>query len=285
MAKINSVVMGKATGSIGNVTLKQLNGETIASQKRSGSSLLPTRAQVSRRVLLANLVNMYQLLNQDKGMEQAFPNRAKNVSNFNEFVAKNLAIESVSALALTKTQAAANVIVPAPFLVSEGDLDATFNTKLVALTDQHAVTIADFFDTSESVTTWGDVSDLIIGMGAGYKNGDVFTIVGIEFPNSAGAVVKLHRFQRVIDTESTETSMIESGKLTFYGKVSSNKAFSVAIIGRNENGKYRVSSSQFSSAITETTPYTSQVDRKEEAEESYGYRDLPYLQDNTVNPQ
>ena len=283
MAKINSVVMGKATGSIGNVTLKQLNGETIASQKRSGSSLLPTRAQVSRRVLLANLVNMYQLLNQDKGMEQAFPNRAKNVSNFNEFVAKNLAIANVSAIALTKTQAAANVIVPAPFMVTEGDLDSILNTKISALTSGDKGAITAIFGTGATATDWGDISALLIGMGAGYKNGDVVTIVGMEYPNTDGAVVKLHRVQWVIDTESEDTSMINSTNWVFFPIVSGNKCFSVGIVGRNENGKYRVSSSQFADGITETTPYTAQLNRKEEAEESYGYRDLPYLQDNS-NP-
>ena len=285
MAKINSIVMGKAKGSIGNVTLKQLNGETIASQKRGSSSMLPTKAQVSRRVLLSNLVNAYQMFNEDNGMAQAFPNRDKAVSNYNEFVAKNLAIASVSAIALTKQQAAANVIVPAPFMLTEGDLDSTLNTKISALTSGDKGAITDIFGTGATATDWGDISALLIGMGAGYKNGDVVTIVGMEFPNTDGGVVKMHRAQWVIDTESEDTTMISSSNWVFFPIVSGNKCFSVGIVGRNENGKYRVSSAQFAAGITETTPYTAQLLRKDEAEESYGYRDLPYLQDNTVNPQ
>lgn len=284
MAQVNSIVMGKAKGSLGNVTLRTMNGKVIASQKRASSSMLPTRAQVSQRVLLANLVNMYKLLNEGKAMEQAFPGRKVGSSNYNEYIAKNMAIATVKAIALTKMQAAANVIVPAPFMISEGDLSDDFNIKLQSATATNAPTIVELFGTGATATDWGDVSAKLIAGNFGIKQGDVLSVVGMEYPNLAGGVVKLHRFQRVVDTESEDTSMISSGTIKFYDIVSGNVTHAVAIIGRNEFGTYRVSTAAFPASITSETIYTAQLERKDEAENSYGYRDLPYLQDNSVNP-
>lgn len=106
MAKFDSITIGKGTGSLGNVTLRRVKGENIASQKVSkGTQKIGTYAQVLRRVRWSNLVTAYQMLNalgDGHGMSQAFPQRPVNQNNFNAFMKANLGVADVASVALPK---------------------------------------------------------------------------------------------------------------------------------------------------------------------------------------
>lgn len=278
MAKFNSIALGKSSGSLGNVTLRRVNGENIASQKISkGTQKVGTHSQVLRRARFTNLVTAYQLLNalgNGKGMSQSFPLRPTNQSNFNAFMKANMGVTDVADILLTKEKADARYCVPAPFIVSVGTLDAP--TALMATYNAGTYVMAG----SNNFANVGEFSAAMVA-NYGFLQGDVVTFIGQSW-TEAGA--KFGANQIVIDTTSTESlpSWITAAGVITAGNPTNNE--SVIIRGRNENGTMLVSSAQFGDSMTASTPYTTYTGATAEqaAADSYGYRTDPYLQD--VNP-
>lgn len=62
MAIIQSIVMGKSTGKIGNVVTTVLKGQTIAKSLNSSPANPKTAAQTVSRIKMANAVKAYQFL-------------------------------------------------------------------------------------------------------------------------------------------------------------------------------------------------------------------------------
>ena len=59
--KINSILIGKGSGSAGNVTVLQLKGQTILKQKATIVSNPRTTAQVAQRRMINRAVYVWQL--------------------------------------------------------------------------------------------------------------------------------------------------------------------------------------------------------------------------------
>lgn len=280
MAKINSVVIGKGRGSIGNVTLRVQKGQTIASQKvESKTGQVGTFNQVWRRVHWANLVNAYKALNSigGKSMAVAFPNRDPKESSYNAFIRKNAAISAVFAVFLDKPAAESGFVCPAPFMFSEGDLKAP--ATLQATYEDGTFTLTG----ASSLSTMGAVSQILINT-FGCEEGDTLTLVAMAWSTTEGA--KFFERQILVDSTSTDSlpSWITAAGVISMGIPSSMEESSegIAVRGRSENGVYRISSAQFGDSMTTTTPYLTWTSaaNKIDAMKTYGYRDNPYLQSN-----
>lgn len=282
MAKINSVVIGKGRGSIGNVTLRVRNGITIASQKvESKEGALGTFNQVWRRVHWANLVNAYKALNNmgNNSMAVAFPNRDPKETSYNAFIRKNSAISDVFAVFLDKPTAESGFVCPAPFMYSEGDLKAP--TSLQATYEDGTFTLSG----ASSLSTMGAVSQILINT-YGCEDGDTLTLVAMAWSTALGAQF----FERQIYVNSTSTDSLPSW-ITSAGVISmgipsalEESSEGIAVRGRNDNGVYRISSAQFGNSMTTTTPYLTwtSVANKIDAMKTYGYKDEPFLQSNPL---
>lgn len=91
MAHIKSIVVDAGSyGSVGDITVRTIAGNVIASQKVSRRSGLFTYRQVLQQVRFANIMRAYSELNQSapngNGMYMAFPDRPEGLSNVNMFV-------------------------------------------------------------------------------------------------------------------------------------------------------------------------------------------------------
>lgn len=277
MAKFDSIALGKSTGSLGNVTLRHVNGENIASQKISkGTQKVGTRAQVLRRCRLSNLVTAYQKLNalgDGNGMAQSFPNRPRFQSNFNAFVKANMGVSDVADIVLPKDKADERLLVPAPFIVSQGTLEAP--TALMATYTAGTYVMAG----SNNFANVGELSAALINE-YGFVDGDVVTFLTQKWSTFAFFTLK----KLVIDSTSTDAlpSWISAAGVFTVGAVAQSE--SVIIRGRNEGGNMLVSPAQFGDSMTASAPYTTYTGVTAElaAADSYGYRTDPYLQ--SVNP-
>lgn len=300
--------VGKARGSMGNVTYRTVKGQTIGSQKiDKGTQLLGTLSQVNRRVRMANLVFAYRQINaagNGAGMYQAFPHRPARSSNWNEFFRKNINADA-GQVALTKEEASRGLMVCAPFLISEGNIDVpelqTNGTNPVNVDGGYQPQLMSDNTLSLGAATTGmgattDVATLSAALIQrwGLMDGDVVTIYGIDMEQAVsynGYRSKVNAVQFVINSTDDENlavdlglQVVTAGSSTYLGVTMLGEAAAI-VIGRNMGSSYEVSTSRFvlnANGDAEFTAHTSNS-AKSSAATSYGYKMDPYLQDG--NPQ
>lgn len=306
MAIINSMGVGKARGSMGNVTYRTVKGQTIGSQKiDKGAQLLGTLSQVQRRVRMANLVFAYRQINaagNGAGMYQAFPHRDSRSSNWNEFFRKNINSEA-GQVSLTKEEASRGFMICAPFQVSEGNIEVpeleNFNTPIDAnggfnpvLMDDNTLSLGAATAGMGATTDVAALSAALIQRW-GLVDGDVVTIYGIDMAtNNAGYdVSKVNIVQFVLNSSDNDNlavdlglQVITAGSSTYLGVTLLGEAAAV-VIGRSLGSSYEVSTSRFVLNPNGRTIFLNHSDNsaKSLAATSYGYKMDPYLQDG--NPQ
>lgn len=167
MAIVHSLAIGKAKGSMGDITYTTVGGATISKQKIFNPKLPRTYYQMIRRVQWANIVNLWQLFeNRDK---PSFENKNARVSDFNMFIAKNLGIP----VYLTKEQAGQGATVVAPYVITEGSLptiaiDATLGGVPFSDINLSSLVI-------EEDTTLADFSQAVVNNNESYEYGDLIT--------------------------------------------------------------------------------------------------------------
>lgn len=304
MAIINSVLIGKGRGSVGNVTLRIAGGDTIASQKISkGAQKIGTLSQVLRRVRLGNLVNAYQALNalgNGAGMAQSFPARGPRVSNFNMFVSRNIGRAGVGDVSLTRELAASGAVVAAPFVVTEGDLPAINSRVAVVATATPNSDYFDFVREDGNVYLYAAAGRTPAQFSSqlrstfGLLDGDVITVFTMEWNDGSDA--KFDSFQFLIDSASSadwqslgfEEEMVGSSSVPFINMANARATgaaggVSMAVcVGRSVGAGYRISSSSFLSS-TDMDAAVAQFSGdlwKNTAAASYGFKEDPYLQQN-----
>lgn len=297
MAIVKSQIFGPGSkGSIGNVTLRTTAGRVIASDKISAKGGLGTRAQVVHQTRMANIMQAFRELaacGNGNAMAQSFPGRDRTMSNANMFMRVNMAEPTVSAVVQSKLEAANNAFYAAPFIVSRGNLVGL--DRLQALFDdgEIEITVPTTF-----TATLGNLSRALMDA-YDLREFDTVTFFAMNYSKSIGAYAKIDAFQLIIDTASTETfpSWIAyeagtggaNGHVTFtFGTVDDSKGCDIAIVqGRNTASGYEVSNSQFTSNMLTVQPYLTVTGNRaeEDAAQSYGYKDNPYLQASTANPQ
>lgn len=297
MAIVKSQIFGPGSkGSIANITLRTTAGRVIASDKISAKSGLGTRAQVVHQTRMANIMQAYRELaasGNGNAMSQSFPGRDRTVSNANMFMRVNMAEPTVRAVVQTKEEAAANALYPAPFIVSRGNLVGLSSLQALFNNGEIEITVPTTF-----TATLGNLSEQLI-RAYGLREFDTVTFFAMTYSKSLGAFAKIDAYQLIIDSASTDTfpSWITyeagtggaNGHVTFtFGTVDTSKGVDIAIVqGRNTANGYEVSNSQFTNSMITAQPYLSVTGNRaeEDAAQSYGYKDNPYLQASTANPQ
>lgn len=295
MAIIRSIVVGRGSkGSIGDVTVRTIAGRVIASQKVPKKTGLSTLAQVMHQVKLSNIVRAFSELNltapNGKGMYQSFPDRPTTLSNYNMFVKYNFAVPEVAAVSQSKEEAAADLLVPAPFIVTRGSLasieaqftvvqetessDAYIVTPVTTVIPGPQVTLGQFY------TALADFIDL--------RQGDTLTLFVMSYKPTGAPATKMFALQFIVDLDSTEDLPDFFGTEAGHLAIDVNTALGISgfdidiapVLGRNTANGYAVSNSQFTNNCLTSASYIAHSgDAKGmEAAASYGYKEDPFLQ-------
>lgn len=295
MAIIRSIVVGRGSkGSIGDVTVRTIAGRVIASQKVPKKTGLSTLAQVMHQVKLSNIVRAFSELNltapNGKGMYQSFPDRPATLSNYNMFVKYNFAVPEVAAVSQSKEEAAADLLVPAPFIVTRGSLasieaqftvvqetessDAYIVTPVTSLVPGPQVTLGQFY------TALADFIDL--------RQGDTLTPFVMSYKPTGAPATKMFALQFIVDFDSTDALPDFFDTEASHLAIDVNTALGISgfnidiapVLGRNTANGYAVSNSQFTNNCLTSASYIAHSgDAKGmEAAASYGYKEDPFLQ-------
>ena len=168
MAIISSAAIGKAKGSLGNLTYRYRSGATIASQKIFQTTDKKSVRQMIARVGWGNLVNLWQAF--VGSLHPSFEAAQGRVSDFNLFMGRNRGMAPY----LTREFARLGGCIVGPYMVTEGGLQAidmgttaqgiiTSNLKLGSLAITDETTLAAF-------------SAAIIANNEGWQYGDQLSV-------------------------------------------------------------------------------------------------------------
>lgn len=279
MAIINAVGIGKAKGSMGNITYKVRKGNTVGSQKVSkGQQKIGTYRQVARRIMMSNMVTAYQRFNaigDGNGMAHSFPLRTKG-NDFNGFIAENMGVPEVAAVVLPKGQG--SILIPAPFIVSRGNLAAPVDFQATYAAGKYTMSGSNNF------AKMGEISTALIE-NYGFQQGDTVTIIAMNWGSSALQSATVRGYQFIVDTNSVEALPTWITAAGVFNVANATNSDAVVIRGRKDEG-WDVSDAQFSDATMSSAAYTAYTGTPAimNAIDSWGYRAEPYLQQG-ANPQ
>ena len=201
MGKINSIFLRKSKGKLAGTTIYTTGGVTIQREIATEVKNPRTKAQMKHRVKLANLVNMYQVLK--PFFKYAFENKKPLQSDYNAFVSKNL---TASNIYLSKQEAARNVIVPAPYRISEGTLGIKATT---GLSDTQALGLVVGEDyTISANTTIAAFSQHIINHNPGVVDGMQLSFVGIE-TSDIGNLISVRLHEIILDSRNSSEKVLD----------------------------------------------------------------------------
>lgn len=200
MATIRSVFIGKAKGSINDITYKVRGGKTIGSFKVDKKGRGGSFRQVVRRAQWGNLVNVFQSFQGD--LHPSFEGRNALVSDFNLFIKANLGMN----IFLTAEEVRLGAALAANYVVTEGKLPSitvSAGTGDVPVTDISlgAVTI-------DATTTVAAFSNAVIRYNNGYANGDqisCFYMKQLVNSNTQIPYVVTKAQEITLNTSDTET--------------------------------------------------------------------------------
>ena len=163
MAILNGLIR-KMSGSTGDFTFKQLNGQTVVSEKVTQMRNPRSAAQMQTRTKFTNIVSMYRGIR--PLINYGFETKAKGCSDYNMFVRVNMQQTPVY---LTKQQVAGGACVAAPYQITQGSLPAIVTTG----TGQSGVTDIRLAGASiTSSTTVAEFAQAVVSNNADYKYGD-----------------------------------------------------------------------------------------------------------------
>ena len=163
MAILNGLIR-KMNGSAGQLTFKQVNGQTIVSEKMTSIKNPRSEGQMRTRTRFTNIVAMYKgirpLLN------YGFEAKPKTLSDYNMFVKVNM---QRTPIYLTKSAVAGGACVATAYQISQGSLPAIVLTG----TGQNVKTdIRLGGESITSSTTVAQFSAAVVNNNADYRYGD-----------------------------------------------------------------------------------------------------------------
>lgn len=169
MAVVNNLWLRGTKQRLAGTVLYQSMGRTLQRELAPQVTNPRTPAQMSTRVRLANLVQIYKA---GRGwMKASFENKKQTQSDYNAFVSANLANANVY---LTKQQVAAGAGVVAPVVITKGSLAPVAHT----IVDADIVTdLRTGLDSFYDGTTVGEFSRGLIQNNAGLQYGDQVSLV------------------------------------------------------------------------------------------------------------
>lgn len=265
----------------GNVYYLQ-KGISLVREKAAQVTNPKTAAQMMQRVRLANLVNFYRA-NKEWMLKYSFEKLRPYLSIYNEFVGANLA----NSVPLTKSDATAGVVLPAPLVITKGTLPSI---GMLNISDTEGEALSKI--NVEGVgSTIAEVSQKLISQNIGWKAGDQLSAVIIGFFDGKACVV--NTTEVIIDPDNTESlpdtlfvgdTTLNVNILQFSDRP--GYGYGVALIhSRRENGKVLVSSETLSLSKTaiEKLEQSTTEEAYQTAADSYKVTDQPFLDPETGN--
>ena len=163
MAILNGILK-KLNGSAGSLTFKQVNGQTVVSEKATVVKNTRTPAQQRQRTKWANVVQMYKgicpLIN------YGYESKPAGCSDYNMFMKANMKITDIY---LTRQEVAGGGCIAAPYQITQGTLPSivTVGEGDNVRTD---ISLGDL--TIDAETTVKDFAQAVVNNNADYDFGD-----------------------------------------------------------------------------------------------------------------
>ena len=157
-------IIRKMAGSVGDFTFKQLNGQTVVSEKVTNMRNPRSDGQMKTRTKFTNIVAMYSLIR--PRLRKAFETKPAGVSDYNMFMKVNMQKEPVY---LTKQQVAGGACVVAPYQITQGSLPS------IVVTGSGQSASTDIYlgaTTINASTTIAQLSQAIVQNNPSFKYGD-----------------------------------------------------------------------------------------------------------------
>lgn len=282
MGKLNSIFLRNSKGRLAGTTIYSTGGVTIQREIQTQVRNPRTKAQMTHRVKLANLVNMYQAAK--PFFKKAFEGKKPLTSDYNVFVSQNLAKSQVY---LTKQAAASGYFVPADYVISQGSLPLRATN---GMGDGYVSGpgVPSNFTLSDS-TTVAQLSQALISSNPGIVDG--MQISFIRFDWTGGDKVYVDFYEMVLDSQNTTEKAFdyltndvatESGWLKLNVNPDAECAAAAFVWSHTIGGKTLVSSEKLMSFNLQNVP--SYGDKAIQAAiDSYGQSEDVFLDSNNAN--
>ena len=257
-------IFRKQTGSIGDMTLRVVNGQTVTSEKVTRNTS-KSFAQMVRRVQWANLVNLFRSF--EGTLHPSFESRPRTWSDFNAFISANIGQYGVY---LTASEAAQGGCLVAPYQVTRGSLPSvgmgttpagviTSDIKLGSLVINDETTLAAF-------------SAAVKANNSGWQYGDQLSaFVAVQKVNTVSQVpyIEVRAFEITL-AEDDETLVVDliGNDPTCFAVTDQKLCLNASINGgacyvhsRKEGQKTRVSTQRFTVTNDLLDQYTTAAKR------------------------
>lgn len=292
MAKSHGFVKGDLRGNAGQFSFRSQGGMTIVSgriveNKSAGDGA--TYAQRVQRCRLSNVINVFKVIREFE--RRAWQGKARNVSDYNMFVKKNLSLTDIY---FPKEYAAMGAAVAAKYMVAQGQLNSV--TGFIIL-NSYNVNISAGALVTDASTTVGALSSAIIANNVGYKNGDKITFGILKTQNITvasetlpGLSVEYIEFD--LDTTSSalvydtlkagdlKVTATGDGKLKVNGASMASAAGAMVVHTREIEGRLLCSTQYIDlPSNSASNPYSNPV-WIEQAAASYGFKPEALIQPN-----
>ena len=283
MAKFTGLLR-KQVGSIGDLTFKQVNGQTIVSEKITQMTNPRSDGQMRVRTRWNNIVANFKAIRPK--LKKGFETKAAGLSDFNMFMKMNMQKEPVY---LTKQNVAAGACVAAPYQITQGSLPTivTSGTGQNIKTDIYlgALTIS-------ASTTVAQFAKEVVDNNLTFQYGDQITFFLVrQYVNAETSVpyVVVSSSKVVLDAADTTTKLWDIVNRNGFSVSDSQLAHSgndgdcafAWVHSRKTNGKLLISSQTLVSANTKLAEYQGEL-AYNLARSSYGMSEDVYLSPGEV---
>ena len=279
-------IFRKQTGSIGDMTLRVVNGQTVTSEKVTRNTS-KTFAQMVRRVQWANVVNLYRAF--EGTLHPSFESRPRSWSDFNAFMSANIGQFGVY---LTASEASQGGCLVAPYQITRGSLPSVGmgTTEAGVITSDIKVGALDITDE----TTLAAFSAAVRANNSGWEYGDQLSAyVALQKVNTITQVpyVEVHAYEITLaeDDETLVLDLIDNDP-TCFAVVDQKLCLNAPINGgacyvhsRKDGQKTRVSTQRFTATNDLLDAYTTEAKRTEAIISYGGKTSTAFLTPNLEN--
>lgn len=279
-------IFRKQTGSIGDMTLRVVNGQTVTSEKVTRNTS-KTFAQMVRRVQWANVVNLFRAF--EGTLHPSFESRPRSWSDFNAFMSANIGQFGVY---LTASEASQGGCLVAPYQITRGSLPSVGmgTTEAGVITSDIKVGALDITDE----TTLAAFSAAVRANNSGWEYGDQLSAyVALQKVNTITQVpyVEVHAYEITLaeDDETLVLDLIDNDP-TCFTVVDQKLCLNAPINGgacyvhsRKDGQKTRVSTQRFTATNDLLDAYTTEAKRTEAIISYGGKTSTEFLTPNLEN--
>lgn len=253
-------INSRLKGSAGDWTFAQVGGKTVAKQKMAKKdNPRRTQAQMQRRCLWANLVNLYRAF--DGNLKPSFEGKPAGCSHFNMFMAANIGTSNIY---LPKAVAKNGGTVVGPYQITRGSLPSI---DVVLGTGQQARTSIDLGSlVLDPNTTLKAFSQAVVQHNPDFRYGDqISAFVATQRVNSVTAMpeVGIKCFEVTLDVVDEQTKLYDIVNSFAFSVVDGHLGAAAPIDGaiawvhsRQSNGSVQVSTQRFCVSSSMVADYT-----------------------------